>query len=615
MSLIKHYTVYNEVMRNNNTIEDLGLPESEHTAEELTNYLISSRGNLNRILPKERRKYVIYLRKSTDSEDRQIRSLDDQKKECLDLAKRMNIKIKDEDIVEESASAKKSGNRPIFDDMLQGFRIGKYHGLITWSPDRLSRNMKEAGEVIEMIDLELIQDLQFSTYQFENTPSGKMMLGILFATSKQYSDKLAVDVNRGNSGNIRDGKYNGLLKKGYFVEHGTSFFGVDKENWDLLRKAVVMRLHEKKTLEAIAEYLNQSGLSQRKRSDDLGKPVRSDKKSVQNLFKDSFYCGVYKYGDNIINLNEAHNFLPLMTVDEHIELNKSIADDFGAKTVSSSTAKRLGYGYLRGKVICDYCDSVMKFQLTLIKRGKNAGHHMITYYCENKTCKRREPGIKKSVRAKVISAAIEHTIRHCTIRSKEAYQMYIHTIESDIAASKAIVKRKLSEAKDSLAQNQKMYSKYQKFQLEHPKEYDKHHKGNLERHSELIEIARQNVDDNKHELEKLSSSLPTEEEFSELMDRYLLTVLETDDLLEKDMICSKIVANLRVREDFVSVITLNPPYDLMADLTKVSLGRGERTRTFDLTVPNRARYQLRHTPTGVYSHDYTLKNRLFPVVY
>ena len=25
-------------------------------------------------------------------------------------------------------------------------------------------------------------------------------------------------------------------------------------------------------------------------------------------------------------------------------------------------------------------------------------------------------------------------------------------------------------------------------------------------------------------------------------------------------------------------------------------GRGERTQTFDLPVPNRARYQLRHTP-------------------
>ena len=28
----------------------------------------------------------------------------------------------------------------------------------------------------------------------------------------------------------------------------------------------------------------------------------------------------------------------------------------------------------------------------------------------------------------------------------------------------------------------------------------------------------------------------------------------------------------------------------------IFLGRGERTQTFDLTVPNRARYQLRHTP-------------------
>lgn len=26
------------------------------------------------------------------------------------------------------------------------------------------------------------------------------------------------------------------------------------------------------------------------------------------------------------------------------------------------------------------------------------------------------------------------------------------------------------------------------------------------------------------------------------------------------------------------------------------VGRGERTQTFDLSVPNRARYQLRHTP-------------------
>lgn len=30
--------------------------------------------------------------------------------------------------------------------MIQGFKTGKYQGLLSWSPDRLSRNMKEAGE-------------------------------------------------------------------------------------------------------------------------------------------------------------------------------------------------------------------------------------------------------------------------------------------------------------------------------------------------------------------------------------------------------------------------------------------------------------------------------------
>lgn len=57
--------------------------------------------------------------------------------------------------------------------MLEGFRTGKYHGLISWSPNLLSRNMKDAGEIIELVDKEYIQDLQFKTYQFENTPSGK----------------------------------------------------------------------------------------------------------------------------------------------------------------------------------------------------------------------------------------------------------------------------------------------------------------------------------------------------------------------------------------------------------------------------------------------------------
>lgn len=193
------------------------LPESKRSIDDLTNYYAKTIEGSTRILPKEKRRYVMYLRKSTDDEAKQVRSLEDQETECKALAKLLEITVRKEDIFTKSASAKKSGNRPIFDEMMLGFKTGKYQGLLSWSPDRLSRNMKEAGEVIELIDHELIQDLHFKTYQFDNTPNGKMLLGILFATSKQYSDKLAVDVARGITGSIKDGKYVGQVKKGYYI--------------------------------------------------------------------------------------------------------------------------------------------------------------------------------------------------------------------------------------------------------------------------------------------------------------------------------------------------------------------------------------------------------------
>lgn len=564
------------------------LPTSKRSIEDLEQFFVRVDEGTNRILPKEKRRYVIYLRKSTDDESKQVRSLEDQRSECLELADRLGVKVRESDIFEESASAKKSGNRPIFDDVLMGFKTGRYHGLIAWSPDRLSRNMKEAGEVIEMIDLEQIQDLHFKTYQFENNPNGKMLLGILFATSKQYSDKLAVDVKRGTDGNIKDGKYNGVVKKGYFVDGTTGYFMPDGYNWDLLREAVNMRLYQGKTNIEIANYLNKSHLSVRKDEDSEYKVAKMNKARVGELFEDPFYFGLYRYGDNLANLTDIYNFLPLLTPDEYIELNKNIASTFGKQYAGKSVQpKRLEYGLLRGKVICDYCNETMQFQHQKILKGKTKGMWVISFYCRNKeNCIRHNEAeaikqygkkLGKSVRAKFIMAHIEWTLRHCTKKSKKAYQMHIDKVESRLIQDKAIAKRKLTEAKQDLRKNEQQYAKYQQFQVDHPDEYKQHHSGKLEHYEQLIGVAEHNVSQASKELERLSAGLPTEQEFYELINSYLLRLLKTTDLMEQDAICNELVSNLRAGDDCVSVIKLNPPYDLLADLPEILTGRGDRT--------------------------------------
>lgn len=73
--------------------ELFNLSESRYTVDSLVDFFVQSLEGSRKILPKEKRRYVIYLRKSTDDERKQVRSIDDQRKECLDLAKRLGIHV------------------------------------------------------------------------------------------------------------------------------------------------------------------------------------------------------------------------------------------------------------------------------------------------------------------------------------------------------------------------------------------------------------------------------------------------------------------------------------------------------------------------------------------
>lgn len=55
--------------------------------------------------------------------------------------------------IQESKSAKKSGNRPLFLHILKDIEKVKYDGILAWHPNRLSRNSLEAGKIVDMMDI------------------------------------------------------------------------------------------------------------------------------------------------------------------------------------------------------------------------------------------------------------------------------------------------------------------------------------------------------------------------------------------------------------------------------------------------------------------------------
>jgi site-specific DNA recombinase len=127
-------------------------------------------------------RYFIYCRKSTESEDRQVLSIDSQ----LDELKRAfegNPAIEIIAVYRESFSAKAPG-RILFNEMIARIERGEADGILAWHPDRLARNSIDGGRIVYLLDTEILKDLKFANVTFENTPQGKFMLSIIFSYSK-----------------------------------------------------------------------------------------------------------------------------------------------------------------------------------------------------------------------------------------------------------------------------------------------------------------------------------------------------------------------------------------------------------------------------------------------
>ena len=90
-------------------------------------------------------KYILYCRKSTDTEDKQVLSLDSQESELIQLAKANNLEILT--ILRESKSAKEPG-RPIFNEMMKMIETKKADAILCWKLDRLARNFMVAEKII-----------------------------------------------------------------------------------------------------------------------------------------------------------------------------------------------------------------------------------------------------------------------------------------------------------------------------------------------------------------------------------------------------------------------------------------------------------------------------------
>lgn len=140
-------------------------------------------------------KYCLYARKSSEQDERQAKSIDSQLKEMLDIANKDSLTIVD--YKQESFSAKQSGCRPVFNQLLEDLKNEKYNGILTWAPDRLSRNAGDLGSLVDLMDAGKLEQIRTQSQCFSNNPNEKFLLMILCSQAKLENDNRGVNVKRG----------------------------------------------------------------------------------------------------------------------------------------------------------------------------------------------------------------------------------------------------------------------------------------------------------------------------------------------------------------------------------------------------------------------------------
>ena len=330
-------------------------------------------------------RYVAYIRKSEERQERQELSHDAQERKVKEQFPGLNIVR----WMKESKSAFKPG-RPLFNEMLEMIEQGKADGIIAWHPNRCSRNEIDSARITYALRGPL-KDLKFCSYTFENSAEGIMMLQMVMNQSQYESSKQGRDVKRGMEQKAVGGERPGVVPQGYmkvpkrddtgnYIKRKDKYItvtAIDSERYDLVKKMWHLLIYESKMPYQIRKIATEEwGYTVRKTAKTGGGPLGLS--GIYRIFNNRFYAGYIPHnGKWYPGTHQA-----MITLDEF---------DYAQKLLGSHAKRRQGlneYAF-SGMIICGECGCqiVAKTNAKLIKSTGEIKKY-VHYYCTRKSIKR-----------------------------------------------------------------------------------------------------------------------------------------------------------------------------------------------------------------------------------
>ena len=254
-------------------------------------------------------KYFLYARKSSESEDRQVQSIDDQIRLLKDLANNSNLKVVN--VFIESKSAKKPNNRPIFEEMMNEIENGEADGILCWQINRLSRNPIDSARVQWLLQQGVLKSVQ--TIDKEYCPQDNvLMFNVESGMANQFILDLSKNVKRGIQSKLEKGWKPGIPPLGYLNDLINHTIVIDNERFILIRKSWDLLLSGNYSVPQILDILNNNwGFRTVKKKRIGNKPLSLS--GLYKIFTNPFYMGIIVHKEK----EYVGNHKKMITTDEY----------------------------------------------------------------------------------------------------------------------------------------------------------------------------------------------------------------------------------------------------------------------------------------------------------
>ena len=344
-------------------------------------------------------KYFLYARKSSESEDRQVQSIDDQVNRLKKFANDLNLNIKK--IYTEAKSAKKPDNRSNFDEMIQRIENGDANGILCWHLNRLSRNPIDSGKLSWLLQQRTLKSIQTIDRQY--LPDDNVLLfNVESGMANQYILDLSRDTKRGMLKKLNAGWQTGVAPLGYLNDKENKTIIKDPKRFNLVCKMWDLMLTGNYTPPKILDIANNEwGFRTRKFKRIGDRPL--SRSGIYKIFTSLFYAGIIENAG--VQYQGAHE--PMITLEEYDRVQILL----GRK--GKPRPKHHEFAFT-GSIRCGVCGCLYTAETKrkLLKSGKIQKY---TYYhCTRKTTKVK-CNQKYNIRAENLDLMIEKKIEKYTI--------------------------------------------------------------------------------------------------------------------------------------------------------------------------------------------------------